>query len=197
MQLRQAPTASLSPNIRNKSNIISGAGILLMQLEIPIETVEEAAKIAVENNVRIILNPAPAQQLSDSLLKKISIITPNETEAELLTGIPVNNEADAEKAAKILIQKGVETVIITLGSKGAFVFNNNFKELIPSYKVKAVDTTAAGDIFNGAFAVALSEGRDIKDAILFANAAAALSVTKLGAQPSAPYRKDIINMLNK
>jgi len=194
-----APGANgeLKPDdIRNKSSIIAGADLLLMQLEIPMETVEAAAKVAADNNVRIILNPAPAQPLSDSLLKKISIITPNETEAELLTGVPVNNEADAEKAAKILIQKGVETVIITLGSKGAFVFNNNFKELIPSYKVKAIDTTAAGDVFNGAFAVALSEGRELKDAVLFANAAAALSVTKLGAQSSAPYRRDIINMLN-
>ncbi|MDR3627589.1 MAG: ribokinase [Ignavibacteriaceae bacterium] len=194
-----APGANgkLSPDdIYKMKDIIVTADILLMQLEIPLETVEAAAKIAAENNVRIILNPAPARHLSDSLLEKISIITPNETEAEILTGVAVNNEEDAEKAAKVLMQKGVETVIITLGSKGAFAFNKTFKEVIPSYKVKAVDTTAAGDVFNGALTVALSEGKNLKDAILFANAAAALSVTKLGAQPSAPYKSDIKEMLN-
>jgi ribokinase len=186
----------LPADIHKMKSLIAGADILLMQLEIPLETVEAAAKIAVENNVQIILNPAPAQHLSDSLLEKISIITPNETEAEILTGVSVNNETDAEKAAKVLMQKGVDTVIITLGSKGAFAFNKTFKEVIPSYKVKAVDTTAAGDVFNGALTVALSDGKNLKEAILFANAAAALSVTKLGAQPSAPYKNDILNMLN-
>lgn len=188
--------AKLSPgDINDKRNIIADADILLMQLEIPLETVEAAAKLAIENNVQIILNPAPAQKLSDSLLGKISIITPNETEAEILTGVPVQNEEDAERAAKVLLEKGVGTVIITLGSKGAFIYDKTHKELVPSYKVKAVDTTAAGDVFNGALSVALSEGKNLKDSVLFANAAAALSVTKLGAQPSAPYKKDIFGML--
>jgi ribokinase len=189
--------AKLSPaDINNKQSVIAGADILLMQLEIPIEAVETAAEIAFENKVKIILNPAPAQPLSSRLLEKISIITPNETEAELLTGISVNNEEDAERAAKVLLEKGIDTVIITLGSRGAFIFNNEYKELVPSYKVKAVDTTAAGDVFNGALAVAFSEDKNLKDAVLFANAAAALSVTKLGAQPSAPYKKDIINFFD-
>ncbi len=188
--------ANLSPgDIYNIRNVICDADILLMQLEIPLETIESAAQIAVENNVRVILNPAPAQNLSDSLLKKISIITPNETEAEILTSVSVKNEEDAERAAKVLMGKGISTVIITLGSKGAFVFSNTYKGLLPSYKVKAVDSTAAGDVFNGTLAVALSEGKGLKDSVNFANAAAALSVTKLGAQPSAPYKEDIHKML--
>jgi len=185
----------LPENLENLSNMFSEGDILLMQLEIPVETIEYAATVASEKNVKIILNPAPAQHLSDELLKKISIITPNETEAEILTGVKVNNDDDAQKAADILKKKGVDTVIITLGSRGAFVFDNEFNGLVPSFKVKAVDTTAAGDVFNGAFTVALSEGKSVKDSVLFGNAAAALSVTKLGAQPSAPHREDIENML--
>jgi len=186
-----------SSDISNKHDVISGADILLMQLEIPIATIEAAAQIAVENDVKIILNPAPAQHLNENLLKKISIITPNETEAEMITGVPVKNGDDAERAAKILIDKGVGIVIITLGAKGAFVFSNTFKGIVSSYKVKAVDTTAAGDVFNGALAVALSENKNIKEAVRFANAAAALSVTKLGAQPSVPYKEEICNLLEK
>jgi ribokinase len=182
-------------NLQNLESLLSDGDILLMQLEIPVETIEYAANIASRKNVKIILNPAPAQHLSDELLKKVSIITPNETEAEILTGIKVSNDDDAKKAADILKKKGVETVIITLGSRGAFVFNDKFSGLVPSFKVKAVDTTAAGDVFNGAFTVALSEGKSIKDAVLFGNAAAALSVTKLGAQPSAPHKNEIENML--
>jgi ribokinase len=182
-------------NLQNLESLLSDGDILLMQLEIPVETIEYAANIASRKNVKIILNPAPAQHLSDELLKKVSIITPNETEAEILTGIKVSNDDDAKKAADILKKKGVETVIITLGSRGAFVFNDKLSGLVPSFKVKAVDTTAAGDVFNGAFTVALSEGKSIKDAVLFGNAAAALSVTKLGAQPSAPHKNEIENML--
>lgn len=188
----------LSPDdIISKKHLIDEAGILLMQLEIPLETVEATANIAVKKNIRIILNPAPARPLSDELLKKISIITPNETEAEILTGVAVHNFDDAEKAAKILVEKGVKVVIITLGSAGAFVYSNSFKGFVQSYRVKAVDTTAAGDVFNGALSVALSENMELEKAVKFANAAAALSVTKLGAQPSAPLRKDIINLITK
>ncbi|HEX2984479.1 MAG TPA: ribokinase [Ignavibacteriales bacterium] len=188
--------ANLTPaNIPDMEKIISQAGILLMQLEIPIETVERAAELAKAKNVKVILNPAPARPLSDDLLKNVSLITPNETEAEMLTGVNVRTVEDAEKAAQILIDKGVDTVIITMGSKGAFLYNRIYNELIPSRKVEAVDTTAAGDVFNGALTVALAEGKGIKDAVLFGNAAAAISVTRLGAQPSAPYRKEIISML--
>lgn len=170
---------------------ISGADVLLMQLEIPIKTVEAASIIGKSAGAQVILNPAPAQPLRDELLKNVTVLTPNESEAELLTGIEVNDENDAEKASEILLEKGVETVIITLGSKGAFLNTKEESTLIRGFKVDAVDTTAAGDVFNGALAVAIAEGKELKPAILFANAAAAYSVTRIGAQPSAPKREEI------
>ena len=183
---------ALSPqDIKDREHIISSAEILLLQLETPMDTIETAAKIAAKNNVKVILNPAPAQKLSKDLLKNISIITPNETEAELLVGFPITNEKDAESAAKILMELGIKIVIVSLGSKGAFVLSDTFCGVVPAFSVKAIDTTAAGDVFNGAIAVGLSEGKNIKDAVVFANAAAALSVTKMGAQTSAPRREEI------
>lgn len=188
--------AALTPmDIESCEHIIKENKYLLMQLETPIDTIETAAKIAAENNVKVILNPAPAQKLSKDLLKNISIITPNETEAELLVGFPITNEEDAERAAKVLMEMGIEIVVITLGSRGAFVLSDAFNGLVPSFPVKAIDTTAAGDVFNGALAVSLSEGKQIKDAVVFANAAAAISVTEIGAQPSAPNLTDINNLL--
>lgn len=184
--------AALSPqDIMNCAHIFSKADILLMQLETPMDTIETAAKIVAANNVKVILNPAPAQQLNKELLKNISIITPNETEAELLVGFPITNESDAEKAAKVLMELGIETVIITLGSKGAFVLSESFNGMVPAFSVKVIDTTAAGDVFNGALAVGLSEGKDIRDSVIFASAAAALSVTKMGAQTSVHKREEI------
>lgn len=189
--------ANLSPNdIEKAAEDIKSADILVMQLETPIETVTAAAKIAHDNGVKVILNPAPAQTLSDDLLKTISILTPNESEAQLLTGIPVNTEEDATKAAKAILDRGVETVMITLGPKGVLTATSNKTILTPAFKVDPIDTTAAGDVFNGSLAVAIAEGKPLEVAILFANAAAALSVTKLGAQPSAPTRKDIDDFLN-
>jgi ribokinase len=129
--------------------------------------------------------------LSDELLKNLTIITPNETEAEMLTGVPVNNLEGAQKAADFLLQKGVEIIIITLGTKGAFFATNNESQLVKGFTVEAQDTTAAGDTFNGTLAVAISEGKSLVEAIKFANAAAAISVTKIGAQPSAPMRDEI------
>ncbi|HOO98652.1 MAG TPA: ribokinase [Bacteroidales bacterium] len=165
--------------------------ILLLQLEIPVESVIYASKKARENGLKVILNPAPAQVLSDDLLENIWMITPNETEAEILTGIPISGTENALKASDILINRGVENVIITLGEDGAWVKTEDFTGLVPGVKVKAVDTTAAGDVFNGALAVALSEGMEIREAVMFANKAAALSVTKMGAQASAPFRNEI------
>jgi len=190
--------AKLSPaDVRKAKAAFAGASVLVMQLETPLETVQAAADFAAKTGVRVILNPAPAQPLPDKLLKCVSILTPNETEAELLTGIAVTNTASAAVAAAKLRARGVQTVIITLGARGAFVATEDGGQLVPGFKVKAVDTTAAGDIFNGALAVALAEGKPLKQAVRFANAAAAISVTRLGAQPSAPTRREIEKFLKK
>jgi ribokinase len=184
--------ATLTPqDVEAAKELITGADVVVMQLETPIESVERAAALAREHGVRVILNPAPARPLSDEILSKVSILTPNESEAELLTGVQVTDDAGAEKAAQALAAKGVEAVILTLGSRGAYVFESGSGELVPGFEVQAVDTTAAGDVFNGTLAVGLSEGMPLTQAVRFANAAAALSVTKLGAQPSAPTRSEI------
>ena len=186
----------LSPaDVDKAKKIFAGAGLLVMQLETPLNTVQAAADLAVKAGVGVVLNPAPARVLPGKLLKMISIITPNETEAELLTGIKVDSDAAASKAADKLLARGVKTVIITLGSRGAFVAGGGVRKLVPGFKVKAVDTTAAGDTFNGALAVALVEGKTLEDAVRFANAAAAISVTRLGAQTSVPTRREIDKLL--
>jgi ribokinase len=182
----------LSPaDVKKAKAVFASANAVIMQLETPLETVQAAAELAHSKGAMVILNPAPAQKLSDALLKKISILTPNETEAELLTGIKVTHDASCSKAADALLRKGVETVIITLGSRGSYVATNKSKQLVPGFKVKPVDTTAAGDTFNGALAVALAEGMSMSEAVRFANAAGAISVTRMGAQPSAPNRSEI------
>ena len=170
---------------------IEKAGVLLMQLETPVETVLCAAQWAAAKGVPVVLNPAPACELPDELLKCLSMITPNETEAELLTGVRLTDEASAERAAKALCAKGVKRVVITLGAKGAFVYSDGAGRIVPAMKVKAVDTTAAGDVFNGALAVALTEDHPLVAAISFAAEAAAISVTRMGAQASAPYRREL------
>ncbi|MCJ2164710.1 MULTISPECIES: ribokinase [unclassified Pseudodesulfovibrio] len=166
--------------------LLRKADMVLMQLEIPLETIEVAAREARRGGAVIVLNPAPAQPLPDSLLSDLSVITPNETEAELLTGIRVENESDARNAAQVLHDKGVETVIITLGEKGAYLSSPEGSRLVRGYEVQAVDTTAAGDTFNGAFVAALQQGRGVCAAVEFAHAAAAISVTRIGAQTSIP-----------
>ncbi len=176
---------------------IESADTILMQLETPLETVEAAARLAHDRGIRVILNPAPACPLSDALLQLVSIITPNETEAELLTGVAVQDEVSARAAAKTLLSRGVQTVIITLGASGAYVHASTFQGRVESFTVETVDTTAAGDTFNGALAVALAEGQAMEQAVTFANAAAALSVTKLGAQPSAPDLEGVEKFLRE
>jgi ribokinase len=167
-------------------------GILLLQLEIPISTVEYCAKEASKCGMKVILNPAPAQPLSDELLKCVDLVTPNENEAEALSGIAINDQRSAEQAAKIIQSRGVKNVIITLGHRGAYVLSPLFTGLVPGIKVDAVDTTGAGDVFNGALAVGLLEkGMDAKMAVDFANKAAAKSVMKMGAQASAPFRNEL------
>jgi ribokinase len=190
--------ANLSPDdIKKASDVMAESLIMLIQLEIPIETVKTAVEVAYENKVSVILNPAPAQQLDDDLLKKIDIITPNETEVEILTGIKIEDGKSIEKAGNMLLEKGIKTVLITIGKRGVYIISKDFKGIIPSFDVKPVDTTAAGDVFNGVLAVALSENMSLKDAVRFSNAAAALSVTKLGAQTSAPFRAEIDSFLRE
>lgn len=170
---------------------IERAGVVLMQLETPVETVLCAAQWAVAKGVAVVLNPAPARALPGELFKCLSMITPNESEAELLTGVKVTDETSAMTAAKALCAKGVKRVVITMGAKGAFVYVDGQGTYVPAVKVEAVDTTAAGDVFNGALAVALTEDRPLSVAVNFAAKAAALSVTRMGAQASAPYRSEI------
>ena len=165
--------------------------ILLLQLEIPINTVEYSAVAASEKGIKVILNPSPARKLSDNLLMNTWLITPNETEAEIITGVKITDIPSAEKAAEIIMKRGVKNVIITLGEAGAYIKSEKFTGLIPGIKVIPVDTTAAGDVFNGALAVALSEGKVLNEAVVFANKAASISVTRMGAQASAPYRNEI------
>jgi ribokinase len=190
--------AKLSPaDIRRSAAAIRSAAILVMQLETPPATVQAAADMAARCGVRVIVNPAPARPLPDTLLKRVSILTPNETEAELLTGIKVSSAAAAAKACANLRSRGVRTVILTLGRRGAFLADVDGQRHIAGFTVKAVDTTAAGDVFNGALAVALAERRPLHEAVRFANAAAALSVTRLGAQPSAPQRREVDQFLKR
>ena len=182
--------ATLSPkDIRPFEKDIASASALLMQLETPLETVARAAEVAHAAGVPVILNPAPARKLPQRLLKIVDWITPNESEAELLTGVKVTDGASARKAAAKLKAKGVGHVVITMGSKGAYC--GDCDRLFPCRKVKAVDCVAAGDTFNGAFVVALAEGRSCAEAISFAQKASAISVTRPGAQSSVPFRREI------
>lgn len=176
---------------------IAQASALLMQLESPVESVLAAARIAHENNTTVALNPAPARELSDELLALVDIITPNETEAEKLTGIRVNSDEDASNAAQVLHTKGINTVIITLGSRGVWASVKGEGRRIPGFKVKAIDTIAAGDTFNGALMTALLDNHALDEAIRFAHAAAAIAVTRKGAQPSVPWRKEIDDFLSQ
>jgi ribokinase len=182
-------------DIRRAAPVIKAAGFLLAQLETPLPTVTAAVQCAARARVPVILNPAPAQPLPARLLRAVSILTPNETEAELLTGIKVRTLKDASRACAKLRGFGVRTVIITLGSRGAYLSDAEHEMLIETFPVRALDTTAAGDIFNGALAVALTEGKVLAEAVRFANAAAALSVTRPGAQDSAPRRAAIERFL--
>jgi ribokinase len=170
--------------------------LFLTQLETNIDAVEKAIEIAYKKGVKIVLNPAPVQPISDELLKKIDIITPNEIEASILTGIKINSNNDIRKAADLFLQKGVKNVIITLGNNGVYARTRENEMFIPVIPVQAVETTGAGDAFNGGFVTALAEGQDFFDAVKFGNIAGALSVTKIGTAPAMPYRSEIDLYLN-
>lgn len=190
--------AALSPAlVEAQKTRIAQADALLMQLESPLESVLQAAKIAHQHQTQVILNPAPARELSDELLALVDIITPNETEAEKLTGIRVENDDDAAKAAQALHAKGIDTVIITLGSRGVWASVKGEGQRVAGFKVQAIDTIAAGDTFNGALITALLEEKPLNEAIRFAHAAAAIAVTRKGAQPSVPWREEIDEFLNQ
>ena len=184
--------ATLLPEDINKIDHFEAAEMLLIQLEIPLETISAVVKKAKESNRKVIINPAPAQKLTDELLNGLFLITPNETEASLLTDVTVEDEESAGEAARVLLERGVENVIITLGNKGAYFQNESLKLRINAPVVTAIDTTAAGDTFSGALAVALTEKKNWEEAIKFAVAAASISVTRLGAQASVPYRSEIL-----
>ena len=171
--------------------VFKNTDFILIQLESPIKTVSHVLELGSKLGKKVILNPAPAQLLKDSLYSKMFLITPNETEAALLTNIKIIDIESASKAADVLLNKGVLNVIITLGEKGAFFKNSETAFLVPTTKVKVVDTTGAGDIFNGALTVALTEGKDWKEAIKFANKAGAIGVGRLGAQASIPFRNEL------
>ena len=186
----------LSPErIKPHHNLIKQADTLLMQLEIPIATIEAAAKVAKVAGTRVVLNPAPAQPLTDESLQHIDMITPNQTETELLTGVKVVDMASAQQAADVLHDKGIKQVMITMGSQGVWLSENGKGKQVPGYRVDAKDTTAAGDTFNGALLTSLQEGRPIDEAIRFAHAAAAISVTRMGAQSSIPHRREVERFL--
>jgi ribokinase len=182
-------------NILHAVKAIESCTILLLQLEIPVTTVMAAAEKASVLGKRVILNPAPATNLPKELFSYLWLITPNETEAEILTGITVKDQVSARQAADALIGFGVQNVIITLGAEGAYFQNKETAFIIPASKVKAVDTTAAGDVFNGSLAVELSTASNWKAAITIACKAASISVTRMGAQASAPYRDELIALI--
>lgn len=171
--------------------LVTPENYILMQLEIPLQTVEEIAFRAYQRGAKVILNPAPAQALSKTLLQSLYLITPNESEASLLTGINVVDIPSAKEAAQVLRDQGVQQVVITLGARGALALVNDEFLVVEPYKVSVVDTTAAGDVFNGALVVALSEDMPFPEALNFASLASSIAVTRLGAQTSAPYRKEL------
>jgi len=190
-----ANAALSTERVAEQQTLIAEASALLMQLESPVESVLAAARIAQQNQTTVALNPAPARQLSDELLALVDIITPNETEAEKLTGIAVSSDEDAARATRVLHEKGIRTVIITLGSRGVWASVNGEGKRVAGFKVKAIDTIAAGDTFNGALMTALLEEKPLDEAIRFAHAAAAIAVTRKGAQPSVPWRNEIDDFL--
>lgn len=177
--------------IEKYKEVIKKSSFVILQLEIPIDTVVDSIEFAKSLGTKVILNPAPAKKLPEKVFSMVDIITPNETELSALAETDVKSREDVKRASKILLEKGAKNIVVTLGEHGCFFKNSNEELFVESFDVKAVDTTAAGDAFNGALAVALGEGKTIKDALRFSNAVGALTTTKLGAQKSLPTREDV------
>ncbi len=193
-----APGANdlLSPeHVEGARDAIRAADVLLVQLEVPMPTVERACLLAREAGVRVLLNPAPGRALDAGLLQTVDVLIPNETEAEIISGIPVSDRASAEAAGRELLQRGVGAVVMTLGAEGALVVTDDGVTHVPARPVKAVDTTGAGDAFCGALAVGLAEGQSLHTAVAFAGAAAAVKVTRLGTAPAMPRRPEVEALL--
>ena len=180
-------------DIDNNIEAIKNSDIVVLQLETPLNTIKYALNKAKELNKYTILNPAPAVELDDEIIKNVDLLTPNETELEIISGVSIETEEDIQKAAQIMIEKGVKELIVTLGSKGSLYINKEKSMFKKAYKVEAVDTTAAGDSYTGALAVALSQDKNIEDAMDFASKVGALSVLKEGAQSSLPTLEDVKN----
>ncbi|MGQ9493557.1 MAG: ribokinase [Anaerolineae bacterium] len=191
--------ARLTPqDVQQAKEVIEAADVLLLQLETPLETVRQAAEIAQRAGVRVVLNPAPAQPLPADVLALVDVLTPNEGEVSLLARqqlVQATTLADAEASARCLIEQGVKVVIVTLGARGALIVTPDFQQLVPGFAVDVVDTTAAGDAFNGGLAVALADGKSLAEAVRFANACGALAATKMGAQPSLPTANEVARFL--
>jgi len=186
----------LPEDIDAAADAFSGASWLLLQLEVPLKTVFHAVDVAYEKGIKVILNPAPISgTIPQEVLRKLWLITPNETEAEKLTGIKIDSEGDAYRASEALLAQGVQNVIVTLGSTGSVICNASSREFVPARKVEAVDTVGAGDVYNGALVTALSEGKSLPEAALFATLASSIAVTRPGAQTGVPHRPEVDALL--
>jgi ribokinase len=194
----QGANGKLSPEDVEKAHAtMTSSGAVVAQLEVPLETVECAARLAHRSDVPFILDPAPAQKLNPELLERVDVLTPNETEAQILTGIEVTDENSACMAAKKLLTCGIKAVVLTMGAKGFLLCDSDIVEFIPAVRVDAIDTTAAGDAFTGALAVGLAQGKALRDAALLANHVAALSVMTMGAQSSMPSAEQVESFIKQ
>ena len=191
----QANMALSVDDVNNAFEPIASSDVLILQLEVPIDASQRAAEIAKENNTMVLLNPAPAREIPDSFLRLVDVLIPNEIETEILSGMKTTTDDQAIEAARALTSKGISTVILTLGHRGALLLTDEIEKRVPGFTIEAVDTTAAGDAFCGALATSLAQGSTIEDAVWIANAAGALAVTKLGAEPSLPKKADLDQFL--
>ena len=191
----QANMALSVDDVNNAFEPIASSDVLILQLEVPIDASQRAAEIAKENNTMVLLNPAPAREIPDSFLRLVDVLIPNEIETEILSGMKTTTDDQAIEAARALTSKGISTVILTLGHRGALLLTDEIEKRVPGFAIEAVDTTAAGDAFCGALATSLAQGSTIEDAVWVANAAGALAVTKLGAEPSLPKKADLDQFL--